>query len=655
MLRPPLALVGAALLYLALRLAILLTNFDGVASPPFELYPMGTMAELFLRGVEFPVRYYYDNAAGQLVFGHAAIPFYALLGSTYFALKAMTMTLGLGALVLLWLLLDRHHSRRAAVVGAYLWALSLPLLTRYSITCSGNHFENLFFLLLSTLLFFELHRRGANFARLAAAGFGAALSIFVFMGALIPVGILAGLHLGLRGWRASLRDLPGLLAGFAVGLAPLLALNFATSGRILGFFATRFNAAEGGQPSNLPKEPFLERLSFYADRAPHAAQVQPSWLEPQPAGMVVALVVLALWAWGAWDSFRELPRLVRGVFRARPADEPWCSKWFQRCQLLPWTLYLPLFVVAFGISNFKLGDFAGTQEVSGYRYFLPTATMAIVLAAVLCDRWWTRGGFARVAGCVPAGVLCAAGSTSLAWVDASGAEFGNGLRYEGYNFAQMARGFVSGRNAVPREEIEGHLRAYPADVRTPVLRGLGFNYGLIAARAARKAEGPAWRLDLDALCAPWPAEWRAELAHGAGTSLRWSLRMAGDAGGLDRELRRLRSDDPELARRARAGAATTSAGPLIGPDARATLAENAQLLDAPLDGREDFARGVGFMAGKLHERGVRREVELAEALRAGLRPLDPESKTDARIEAFEAGWAAGVDEARAFRGHGTQR
>ena len=61
------------------------------------------------------------------------------------------------------------------------------------------------------------------------------------------------------------------------------------------------------------------------------------------------------------------------------------------------------------------------------------------------------------------------------------------------------------------------------------------------------------------------------------------------------------------------------------------------------------------MAGKLHERGVRREVELAEALRAGHRPLDPDSKTDARIEAFEAGWAAGVDEARAFRSHDTQR
>lgn len=653
--RPPLALASAVLVYLALRLAILLTNFDAVASPPFELYPMGTMAELALRGVEFPVRYYYDNAAGQLVFGHVAILAYALLGSTYFALKAMTMVLGLGALLLLWLLLDRHHSRRAAIVGAHLWALSLPLLTRYSITCSGNHFENLFFLLLSTLLFFELHQRGASFGRLFAAGFGAGLSIFVFMGALIPVGILACLHLGLRGARASVRDLPALAAGLGVGIAPLLAINYATSGRILGFFATRFNAAEGGQPTNLPQEPFLERLAFYADRAPHAAQVQPSWLDPQPIGLVVALVVLALWAWGAWDSFREVPRLVAGVFRSRSAHEPWCSKWFQRCRLLPWTLYLPLFVVAFGISNFKLGDFAGTQEVSGYRYFLPTATMAIVLAAVLFDRCWTRGGLARAAGCLPAGVLFAAGSTSFAWIDASGAELGNGLRYEGYNFAQMARGFVSGRNAVPREEIERHLRSYPPDVRTPVLRGLGFNYGLMAARAARRRQGEDWRLDLDELCAPWPVEWRGELAHAAGTSLRWSLRMAGGAAGLDAELRRLETTDPALARRARAGAATTSAGPLIGPEARTTLAENADLLDMPLAGAEDFARGAGFVAGKLHERGVAREVELAEAQRAAVRERADGPDAAARRAAFEAGWDEGVAEARAFRDPDTRR
>ena len=110
--RIPLALVSALLLYCVVRLGILVTNFDGVASPPFELYPMGTMAELALRGVEFPIRYYYDNAAGQLVFGHVAIPFYALFGSTYFTLKLVPFTLGLGALVVLWWLLDRSSSLR---------------------------------------------------------------------------------------------------------------------------------------------------------------------------------------------------------------------------------------------------------------------------------------------------------------------------------------------------------------------------------------------------------------------------------------------------------------------------------------------------------------------------------------------------------------
>lgn len=642
MIRPPLALCSAALLYCALRLAILLTGFDGVASPPFELYPMGTMAELALRGVEFPVRYYYDNAAGQLVFGHVAIPFYALLGSTYFTLKLVPFTLGLGALGLLWLLLDRHHSRRAATIGTHLWALGLPLLTRYSITCSGNHFENLFFLLLSTLAFFELHARGPSFARLAAAGFAAALSIFVFLGALIPVGVLACMHLGLRGWRATLRDLPGLSAGFAVGIAPLFVVNLLTSGRILGFFATRFNAAEGGQPANLPQEPFLDRLAFFVDRAPHAAQIQPGWFDAQPLGLVVALAVLCLWLCSAWDALPRVPDLLRGTFKDTAAGEAYCAKRFDRCKLLPWALYLPLFVVAFGISNFKLGDFAGTQEVSGYRYFLPTATLGIVVAAVLVDRAWSRGAAWKLGALLFVAPLAAGGLTSFRWIDWSGKEAGNGLHYEGYNFAQMARGFVSGRNAVPREQIEGYVRSYPEEVRTPVLRGLGFNYALDGARKARKAQGPEWSLDLDALYAEWPAEWRGELAYAAGTSLRWNLRMAGGAGGLGRELARLKSVEPALLKRAIAGAATTSAGPLIGPDARQTLEENAALLSMELPSPAAFAWGAGFVAGKLHERGVGAEVAITGAQRA--------SQTGrAHVDEYELGWLAGVAEQAAFR------
>lgn len=654
--RIPLALVSALLLYCVVRLGILVTNFDGVASPPFELYPMGTMAELALRGVEFPIRYYYDNAAGQLVFGHVAIPFYALFGSTYFTLKLVPFTLGLGALVVLWWLLDRHHSRRAASIGVHLWALAVPLLTRYSITCSGNHFENLFFWLLSTLAFFELHAKGPNRWRLVCAGFASALSIFVFLGAIIPVGVLACWHLGLRGWRAALRDLPALGLGFALGIAPLIAVNLATSGRALGFFATRFNATEGAAPSNLPQDPFWERLLFFAERAPHAAQVQPSWFATQPLGLLVAVTVLVLWLYSAWQTFPHLPRLVRGVWQRRDSNAAYCSKLFERGKLIPWALYLPLFAIAFGLSNFKLGDFSGTQEVSGYRYFLPTATLMIVLTAIVVDRAWSRGWWARAVALVLLAPLAAASSTSLAWLQFSGAQVGSGWHYDGYNFAQMARGFVSSRNAVPREQIEAYVRGYPPDVQIPVLRGLGFNYGLDSARKARRAQGAAWTLDLDGLVAAWPPEWHAEMAYAAGTSLRWSLRMANDAPGLSRELARLRSRQPELLQRAYAGAATTSAGPLIGPEAAQTLQENEaflhlspEALDVQAAGNlaEHFAWGAGFVAGKLFERGVAGEVE------SSVRQSRAVEAT--RYSAsYASGWTAGVAETQAWHARTTK-
>ena len=73
----------AVALYVILRALVLLTAFEDVVMAMFEQYPMGTMAKLALEGVDFPVRYYYDNAAGQLVMGHLAIPFYALFGDSY--------------------------------------------------------------------------------------------------------------------------------------------------------------------------------------------------------------------------------------------------------------------------------------------------------------------------------------------------------------------------------------------------------------------------------------------------------------------------------------------------------------------------------------------------------------------------------------------
>src|SRR4029450_13392465 len=116
----------------------------------------------------------------------------------------------------------------------------------------------------------------------AAAGF----SIFVFLGAVIPVGILGALHLWGRGLRATLRDLPALLAGFVAGLAPLLLLNARTSGRGASFLAAKFREGDSVGSSAFAKVPgrvasyLFEKLpiaSAFPDVGPGEAEVL-SWI-----------------------------------------------------------------------------------------------------------------------------------------------------------------------------------------------------------------------------------------------------------------------------------------------------------------------------------------------------------------------------------------
>ena len=140
------------LLYVALRAIVLVFAFDQVALVNYELYPMGTLPKALDVVEEFPLRLYYDNAAGQLVTGLAAWPFYQLFGDSYLVLKLVPATAGFGLVLVVWLLLDRHVSRRAANIAGVALALGpAELLTKYSLIASGNHFENLFFSALAIL------------------------------------------------------------------------------------------------------------------------------------------------------------------------------------------------------------------------------------------------------------------------------------------------------------------------------------------------------------------------------------------------------------------------------------------------------------------------------------------------------------------------
>ena len=619
-------LVAVCAAYVVLRATILLTSFEEVVMPPFELYPMGTMAQLALRDVHFPVRFYYDNAAGQLVMGQLTVPFFALFGPSYLVLKCVPALLGLLTLILLWDLLDKHFGRLAANLGGLFFVLAPSTLVRYSVVCSGNHYENLFFTTLFLWLFYRHHGIARTRASLFLAAFGAGLAIFVFLGAIVPVGICVAMHLGLRGWRGTLRDAPAGIAGFALGIAPLVAINALTSARGLGFLGAKF-AGAGGPPR---QGTVLGRMGEYlGPKLLESGMFEPALgLTRTQLGFLFVAALAVAYAASLPGVARSIVELARGALRSAGPREGA----FQRSLLVPFVLYIPLAGLAYGLSNMRLGGYVNNMEAGGYRYFLPTLLFALVLGAVWSARWWQRGGAARIAAVLLGGAFLATGATSLAIADWSFREVGNGRRYDGYNYAQMSRGLVSGKNALSTEEIEYRVSQWPPDVRERVVRGLGFNLGTAELERARRTQGATWTFELERVLAGYPSEWRLLMANGAGTSLRFLTRMTARPYDLPDLLRRVRPGEGELFEEAVAGSASTNVPLLHGPEIHHTFAEDVELLTRDLPAKDAFERGCGHWFGRLKRRGVPREVEWVEAFRAGY--AEP---------AFAEGWRRGVE------------
>jgi len=610
--RIPIGLLAAIAAYVVLRVLVVTTNFESVALPMFELYPMGTMAELQLRGIDFPLRYFYDNAAGQILMGFATIPIFAVFGSSYLALKLLPALLGLGVLVVVWMLLDRHASRRAANFAALLVAVGPPTLTKYSLINSGNHFENLFFTSVAILLAYRWFASAwKTKSGLFAYAFFAGFALFVFLGALIPVGILFGMHAGLRGARKTLTDLPVLLAGFALGVAPLFAVNAATSARGLGFLDAKFGAESSGRGGDV-----LARMADYLGPALARSGVFEPYAGLERGWLAASFLVAVGIAYCASlpGVMSSLATFARRLFAASPSTAEELRR-FESAKWLPFVLYVPLAALAYGVSNFRLGGEYGAVEVAGYRYFLPTLLFAVILVAVWTDRWTLRGGRARIAAFAlftAAAIPCA---SSLAIPDWTFTSTGVGSKLDGYNLAQIARALSSARNAVPQDEIVARVQALPPDVRTKVVSALGFNLGV--ARAEKTVARGA-TLALDELLAPWPSSWHADFTRGLGHGLRFLGRARGAP--IDSALedaRRVVTDDRALRSALEEGLARPGVALPMPWETANILAPNRDLLERRGHDSRGFAAGTRAACEALLERGIQidarcaREVGLA--------------------------------------------
>lgn len=522
--RLPRTLILASVLYLALRALVLVSNFDSLAVPLFELGSMGNLAKIVGGGGGgVPLYRYYDNVGGQLATGVIAIPFYAVLGDSYLVLKLVPLTLGLGSLVLIWFILDRHYDKRAANLAILLFALTPPTLAKYSMIAMGSHFENLLFQFAAYALFFRAHARGCTAWSLLAASAAAGFATFFYFGTLVLLLGLACVHVGVRGPLRSLRDLPVALAGFAAGIAPLIWIQWKT-GRV-GLFV----GAELGRDKGNPLGHLVDRVGhFVTEVLPRAGVFQN--LGPVP-GSLAEVAFLACFA-TAWLSL--LPSFARGLRRAfdslrKPAASSRERERLANLKLTPLLLYLPTLAVVLGVSNLDFDRYGSRVEVGPYRYLVQHFAFATMLIGVAASALIGSGGWRRTLGLALSATALATGLFTLPIVDWSFERPNLGLHYPGYHprhYSNMVlqgakRDPATGRIALDFAAVTDTLSDLPPALRKEVYFGIGSWLAAVELQnQSIGVQGETHGLPLTELFDPFPRSHAIDLARGAGSQLR---------------------------------------------------------------------------------------------------------------------------------------
>ena len=611
--RPHPALLAALAVYFVTRGLLLVTAFDELALPAYELHPMGTVArDIVGPASTVPRHIYYDNAAGHLLISHVVAVFYRVLGPSYLSLKLASFVWMVPALLLLWTILRRTFGERAAAVGALLFALPPTTLAKYSLIVVGNHSENLPFLLLTLWAFLAAHAApspGRARWRFFLAGLCAGLNLLIFLGALLPIGLLMLTHLGLRGWRRTLGDLPALGGGLALGALPLLFLNLTGEARGLGFLEAKFSGPGGGFDAGL----FGRRVvKFFAVHLPRAAtHPDVPGLPGRVTGWLFLGCTALAYAVCLPAAGRAALALARGAF-GRGVDAPELGA----VLLVPLMLLLPATALAFGLSNLVIGGHGPPVAAAGYRYFLPHLTVAILLIAVATSRLWERRR--RAAGGALAGTALATGLTTVVLIDLGFSRPNPGAHYDGYNIRNHALSLHLLKNGLTKEQIVEYTESFMPIFRERIYFGLGFHN-------TWKGRTLGIPTELEALLAPYPEERRADVARGVGAQL--AHRRAGP-GVLAPEALRLAVEWVESglphAEQVAEGMCTRW-DPVLEHELPGQLERNRRLLASVPDIlREPVARGFGLDCGRTLRRGIASErrwiAEEIERLPPDLRP-----------------------------------
>jgi hypothetical protein len=599
------ALAFALALYHLLRGLTLAADLDEVAIPVYELAMMGNIAHIAQGGWEgAPLTQFYDNCGGHLVTGLLAVPFYALLGETYLALKLVPLLLGVLLIWLAWCIAWRLGGPRAAIWTALLLAVGPPILFKYSLLAKGNHFENLPFQLLFWLAWLRWMDVPRSRWRARAFGAAAGFALFFYFGSAILLATLAGTHLAARGPLRSLHDGLRALPGALIGLVPLAAIQLATAGRPAQFLSYNLALDETG----VLQRSWTRAGDLLTHLLPRAGCFED--LGPLPA-RIAELMFLACFAW-AWCA---LALRVWGGLRARSDGSGVTSSdgepIDQRVLAGPLVLYLPLWLVAYMLSGFTFRPADPPLEVLTYRYLVPHFLLALVAIGTAASL------LARRRGVLLGGAALATSLFTLPVIDWSFSRSDLAARYPGYHFPYYVqsvllrdgvRDAATGQLTWDEHRIASQVAQFPRREQACILEGLGC---MLTRARLGPAAGTAARLDLDQLAAPYGPESQLDLARGAGSGLRelWSARadrrewLAGLLGELmSRGDARATFVVEGLSQGFRFPQALTVETDL------ATSAELGEGVPAELQG--SWVRGRGIQCGRLLGRGVAHDVEV---------------------------------------------
>lgn len=219
-------------LYSLVRLPLLLWPIQMAGNDDYFVMgelTRGAIAVEFLEGPRLEFLEYVDNiyGMGDLFIGLWTVPFFALLGKTLFALKLVPLLWQLSSFIAWFFLFRRHFSVLETFFISLFFVLPPPQITTYTLFNIGYHFDTIFWIAISLLIFrcwleekWTEVSAGCLLGLLGGFASALILSHCLFVLALwVYLGLMKGTHI--RKWRFYV--VYGLC--FLIGFTPWLFLS----------------------------------------------------------------------------------------------------------------------------------------------------------------------------------------------------------------------------------------------------------------------------------------------------------------------------------------------------------------------------------------------------------------------------------------------